>query len=646
MSFSTVYDVKVRYSVDNRAGQAVGGLVQETRALGAEARSTSSDFMKMGHVIVGVFAGHEAKKALIDFNSGVENAKISLSAMIQGNRGGTWERASEQAGKLYDEFQAFSQTTPVTTQQMLEFGRGVAVATFQAGGGIKDLTTITEMGTVAAKTLGYESSYAALELTEMLQGNVTKRMRFAQQLLGMAHSSEEEFKKLNSDQRRELVEKVLTSEAMRNANAGMAGSWSGITSTFEDRMQITLGKVGLPLFTAIKMEIKGWSDWMEQNKRRVEEIGQTLGGGLATGFGVLKDGIMFLVSHAGTLMQLGKLWLAVRIGGLATNLMSGIGSAGGVAGGMFGAGGFFRRGKAASDSIDPFTGEYKYTPSVAPGRGMATVGMGNIAGNIPLLAQSAAVGYAIGTIINETTGLKEALHNLAIGEMGREFEKVNKAADALTESLNRAADAHKGPAAVTNLVGAGENLMQQANVVRDMLRAKDAMDMTPESIERFAAARKAMDSMGIGDDDFKHYGGASAFADAMAQRSGQLQGQSVALGIGGTVAWELGIRELTDYQRQTLDTAKAQQDLLTYINMSLAKGVAIAPKTVMDILRRDTDDPEGKHKKLADKPNVNIHIARIEVQSDDPDRIAFGLIESFRDAAKNPSGALAALREG
>jgi hypothetical protein len=49
---------------------------------------------------------------------------------------------------------------------------------------------------------------------------------------------------------------------------------------------------------------------------------------------------------------------------------------------------------------------------------------------------------------------------------------------------------------------------------------------------------------------------------------------------------------------------------------------------------------------MSAKPNVNITIQRIEVQSDDPDRYAFGLVEAFRDAVKNPSAAVRAIREG
>lgn len=652
MSYSTVYDVKVRYSVDNRtAGQATTALKDQTRQLATEAKNTSGEFMKMGAVIFGVFAGHEARKALITFNRDVQTAKIGLASMIQGNTGGTWERATEKAKGLYDEFQRFSQLTPVTTQEILEFSKGVAVSTFQAGGSIKDLTMITEQSVVAAKALGdgaHSASYYSLEVSELLMGNVNKRMLFARQLLGMAHMEIAEFNALTASQRLGVIERVLNSDSMKNAAKAFGESWAGVTSTLEDKLQIVFGKVGLPLFEALTAEAKNWNGWIEQNRRRIEEMGHKVGEGLAKGFGYVKDVVGFIASHADTLIAIGKVWLAVKLGGMVAGGITGGMVAGGGALAAFRQGGFFHGGRAASDKIDPYTGEYTYTPSIAAGRGRAPLTMGAVAGALPLIAQSAALGYTFGTMISEATGLKDALHNLAIGETGRQFERVNRAADALTESLHRAADANpKASPAITNLEGVRANYAQQAQLIGDYIVAQQRTAMGAYgSFSALSDAKRALDSMGIDVADFDRKGGAANYQQSLATRAAQLQQQKDALIATGADAWEMGLMSLTEYQRQTLDEAKAAQDLLAYINNSLARGIPILPKSISEILRADTDDPEGKHKKIAEKPNVNVHIARIEVQSDDPDRMAFGLIEAFRDAAKNPSSAFATLREG
>ena len=71
----------------------------------------------------------------------------------------------------------------------------------------------------------------------------------------------------------------------------------------------------------------------------------------------------------------------------------------------------------------------------------------------------------------------------------------------------------------------------------------------------------------------------------------------------------------------------------------VASSVTVLDKAAMqEVLAGFGVDELGKQK-VAPKPNVNITIQRIEVQSDDPDRYAFGLVEAFQDAVRNPSGA-------
>ena len=642
MGNSTTYEVKLRYLVDSQgAAQAVPALTRETQRLGREASATRDRFRELAGAVIGAFGIQEAKKALIGFNADMEATKIGLSAMIQGNRGGDWDKATEQAAGLFQEFQRFSQLTPVTTKEMTEFGRGVAVATFQAGGGIANLTRITEQGVVAAKAFGYGSAYASLELTEMLMGNVNKRMMFARQLLGIAKMTEEEFKALNSEKRMAVVERVLGSDAMRNAAKAFGDSFAGVTSTFEDKLQITIGKVGLPLFKAITAEVKRWNEWLDQNDDKIRKLSDSVAHGLVEGFRYVKEVLSFLIDHAGAIKAIGEIWLATRVGGMLTS---------GVTGGrglLAGVGDL--RAWLRPESFRLTDGGKNYE-HIAAGAGRTNVTMGNLGGSLPLLGQSAALGFAFGTIASEATGLKQALHDLAIGETGREFERVRKESDALAESLARAAAANPNQAAaVTNLQASAANYQAMANLAADAARASqnvtynEGVAFTDPTFDR---KMKALEEMGIGSDQIDKAGGIDAFARAMQAKADEIMSRTAAVTQTGQDAWELGLTALTDYQRQTLDVNKAQQDLLAYINRSMINGLKIEPKDIVELLRRDTDDPTGKHRPMSDKPNVTVHINRIEVQSDDPDRMAFGLIESFRDAAKNPSSAFAALREG
>src|SRR4051812_27234250 len=112
MGNATTYEVRLKYLVDSQgAAQAVPKLAHETQKLGREAAATRDRFRELAGYVAGAFGAHEAKRALIDFNAEMEATKIGLASMIQGNRGGDWERATSQAEGLFNEFQRFSQMT-------------------------------------------------------------------------------------------------------------------------------------------------------------------------------------------------------------------------------------------------------------------------------------------------------------------------------------------------------------------------------------------------------------------------------------------------------------------------------------------------------------------------------------------------------
>lgn len=645
MADGTTYNVAVRYLVDNRGGrQATSELNDDVRKLDASTRSARDSFGLLGTAaaVAFGFAIHKAEDAFIGFNKRVEDSKISLAAMTQGFKGGEWSAAQDNAARMYDEFQKFSVQTPVTTQDIMTFGKSVAAATFAAGGSIKDLTAITEQGVISAKAYGEESALASLQISEMLMGNVNSRMRFVKVLLGLAHMEEEKFKQLSGEQRIKVVRGVLEGESMKNARDALGSSFEGVKSTFVDKLQIALGGAGKELFDNVKKQFKEANAWIDANQVKLDHLGRSLGEGLATGFGVVKEAVGLLVAHADTIMALGKVWLAVKIGGMVGGRAGAAGS--GAVGGLGAAMAWMR---GPRDRYDE-EGNYVYEKA---GAGRQALTGKSLAANAGLIAQAGALGYALGSLVNDATGLSHSLANMALSRTDLAFERVTKASDSLTEAMERAAHAAPNQSAVqTNLTGAIGRYQQLANLALDAERAgtRRTAQGYEQTVARVEAAQKLreLEGMGIGKEDIAKAGGLRAFAEAQQAMAAQLTARSGAISQTGQDAFELGMLALTDYQRQTLDVQRAQQDLLTYINRSLSSGIAISPQTVIDILRKDTEDPEGKHKKTADRPNVNIHIARIEVQSDDPDRMAFGLVEFFRDAAKNPSSAVNALREG
>lgn len=288
------------FSTQARSAHGLEGAV---KGVGREARAAQDQLGGLWQVAAGyaAYAGIDhAKHALIGFNAEVQDAKISLSAMLSGQLGQDWKTAENNATALYNEFQRFSTLTPVTTQQILEFGKSIAAATFQAGGGVEELKQLTEQGVIAGKVLAGDrgAGYVELEMTEMLSGIVNKRMIFARQLLGMGHVGEEEFKALSGKQRIATLQKILNSEAMQNARDAYGKSYTGVTSTAWDRMQIALGQTGKPLFDEITAKVQKLNEWMEKNKTTIEAYAKSIGSKLVTAFDLLLAAIGFVTDHA------------------------------------------------------------------------------------------------------------------------------------------------------------------------------------------------------------------------------------------------------------------------------------------------------------------------------------------------------------
>jgi hypothetical protein len=639
----TIYSVRLKYTVDDKAGAGVKKLTKDVEGLG----DVSGKVVGLIAGVGGAFLGIEsAKKHLIDFNSEVQNAKIGLSAMIQGNLGTTWDRATERANGLYNEFQKFSTLTPVTTQEILGFGKSVAVATFQAGGSIKQLTNITEQGVIAAKAFGYESAYSALELSEMLAGNVNKRMMFAKQLLGIAKVDEKDFNKMSGEERLGIVQKVLNSDAMKNAAQAFGQSWSGVISTLEDKLQILVGKVGLPLFKRLTKEVSSWNDWIDKNTGRIEAFGARFGEALVDGFNALRTGVGFLVDHADLLLTVGKVWAAVRIGGML---------GGGIAGGAGGAGGkiasLIAWGSGIKDKFDE-NGKYQYTPA---GAGRQNVTASSIGGALPMLGQSLAAGYAIGSVINEQTGASSQIADSLAHLTGRvdattdRFDQLQRSSKQLDDAMShrRGAGAGAGAGGFTgtvynaNLLGMVDKYKADINAADDFLRTVNTKGIGSDEGK---AAFAAYQARGVSGKDLKE-------ERASLPRLLETQTQVMSSSLGGYLA---GINKLNATQIKSLDVQEAQEQIMQYmasqndaramfqgLGGAAASGFAAQQQAVVDYILR-----ANMNGKLAEKPNVNITIQRIEVQSDDPDRYAFALVEAFRDSVKNPSAAVRALREG
>jgi hypothetical protein len=586
---TTTYDVQLRYLMDDQASRGASHLGSALADAHKQGQSLTSTLAGVGAAAASYLGFHQAYKSLVDYNSEIEQMKISLTAILSLDVGGTFAENQTKAAGLFDEFQKFSKTAPVTTKQVMEFGNSVSAAVFGAGGNMKDFIEITEKGIIASKVFGggRNAAYAALEMQELLSGNVNKRMQFAMQVLHAAHVSEEAFKAMKGQERISVIRGVLGSDAMKEANKAFGESFTGVTSTLVDNIEILLGKVGLPIFKAISAEIGRWNEWIEKNNTAIEGFATKFGQALVDGFQSIKSIFSWIVDHADLLMAIGKVWLMSKVAG-GMGAMGGMGGeAGGLGGGLLG---------------------------IAGQAGMRGLLMNQLtAGADTFTRTTATVSGALSAIPGPIGMFGQAL-SIGIGVIESFFGYLNSQIDAKNKATVEAKYGEFEKTYIKQYVGdfqlAREQLDKYGNANHSMDLAPQVMKFLKEAQEAGALTRNETGDMTKG-----------TYALDMAAVKEYLTRSST------LTAAEQGAQ--AEMIRIAFKMMVSNADLVEAMN---AKFSAAGPMLEPGATGQAPMPVSGK-------PQVNVTINKIEVQSDDPDRFVFGMVEAFSDAARNPSSA-------
>lgn len=336
----TKYKVTTEYHTTDHSSEVLERIEKH-----AEEAAESVEKLKEGLKIAAEAIGLKelvAKTAetFIGFNSAVEATKIKLTTLIGANFHASWKRATDEANEMYEQFEKFAEIAPVSAQEMSAFGQTVTGAVLSAGGGMKDLIKITEQGSIATKALGG----SAEELNRLLMGQVSNRSIWGKMMLGTMGTDSAHWRLMTSKQRLQKTEGALNSDTMKEATGAMRESFGGAVAMFKDKIEVALGKVGLPLFKEVTKEVSSWNKWIEGNPEKIQAITSTLTSGIKEAMSMLRDVGSFLypliresMSVVSDVMHFVSEHRDV-IEGVIKGLLiyKGIGMAGGIAGGIGG----------------------------------------------------------------------------------------------------------------------------------------------------------------------------------------------------------------------------------------------------------------------------------------------------------------------
>lgn len=638
MANQTVYDIRLRYLLDDKASKGLGKIADQGDRAARSSGALLGVLGRIGGLVVGTFGARAAGKALIGFNSDLEQAKITMAGMIQLNMGGSWAKNMQTATNLVGDFQQMAKASVGTTKDFVDMAQLITRPLTAAGGSMQDLKDATKGAVIASRAFNIDPEAASRDIESALQGTLTAKDRFARALLEPMGYDTTKFNALSATKRLDTLIKAFNSPAIKDMAKAQENSFSGVMSTFEDNIQMTVGKIGLPLFKALTEEVKSWNTWLDNNQDKVKEISESLAKGLVQGFGMVKDVISFLIDHKDTLLTLGKIWLAVKgaqaVGGIA-------GAFGGGAGGMIGAMG-----------ATPFS-----------------KGAGGAGGTLGALAFAGMAGWEAGSRMHDES---EAFGNLMSQvnaqwaenlKMARAHEDLEREIKDLDDSVAAASARMKQRGGMWATTGAAY-MQAEADRRRDALnRSRDAANGPKDRQYGFGSiftgplGSRLTGSSGMLLANYAAAGGGAKLQELQQQRAEASQRRATMVTQNAQMVYNNALLQLQRPLVEGLDVSRAQLDVMTMMQRTIGKNAEFfnIPGMAQFLTAKAgalmaQDQVQGsdrdRSKSKANKPNVHVTIQRIEVQSDDPDRLAFGLVESFRDAARNPSQAFDTLREG
>lgn len=596
---STVYDVRVKYHLDDKASTGVNQIANRTDRAAKSAMSLKTALAAVG----GVALLKGAKSAFLDFNSEIDQMKIGLTAVMQMQLKMPFEKARIEADKLFKVFQELAKKSPATTKDFMEMGNAIAPVVAMMGGGPDKIAKLAQGGVLAGQAFGERADIVALDIKQMLAGTVNSKDRIAQQLIASRGIKQDDFNAMDGAKRASLTESMLQDPALLKAADQMGASFKGQVSTFKDQLQMALGKVGRPLMESLTAEVKKWNTWIEQHPATIAKISKDLSGMLTGAFTFIKDTATFLADNKETIMAIGKVFLIFKGTQMATAALSGV-----------------------VKGINDFASTLK-NGAAQMGAGIGAAGSGGLLGTIgkfgsgllavlPGLTAFTAALFGAGRWIMDNVMNKNS--NTLDAKKGQKVEDLNNALFDIKEKTSRLSVLNSGQRTAEQEEERA-NLIKQLSdpaIIGPVLRQLDKV-----SGGKFAAMDPSeFEKRGIIDFNRRNqYGVNTATNSPNEFAAKQLTGAH--------------FDQLTKSQIDMLHEANKTL-LVLHENMSIFERRAIFA-SAFDAKYQPEGPKDLGWNSGASKPEVNVTIHKVEVASEDPDRFVFGMVDMAQNAIKH-----------
>lgn len=261
------------------------------------------DGMKTAVLGLGVLFGARALgKALIGFNSNVEDTKNKIAGMLALTKKTDLVDELQNANRLYENLQRRAATLPGTTSEYANMLGMITQPVTDAKLGLQDLEDITVNAVVAAKALGVEWEVAARDIDQAIRGQFKSVDQLTGKILGSVGYKGEEgrarFNAMDSTKRATVLKDALGQKQIKQLAEAQGKTFSGVLSTLKDSLEQFMGRVGIPIFKALGDAIRRANEFLAANKEEVAAVAAAIGGALLVAFEALGEVVSFFVEHS------------------------------------------------------------------------------------------------------------------------------------------------------------------------------------------------------------------------------------------------------------------------------------------------------------------------------------------------------------
>lgn len=321
---------------DRQALRAAKRMQRQFALVAAIANKTSRAISRMGSALLSPFgvglggaAAFGLVKHLVDVGQGAEDAKLSLTALLQQASGSSnlpfddFTRASEAAAQLRTRFRELAVDSPVTSKAIRTSFESTTFFLSQAGLTLDKQAKLARDIALVDKQ-GRGKGTTGKDVAQILAGRGGINEIQTPLLKGIAKEAAKLAKSGKMQEAAALIqEKLQPDPALLKA---YGNSFGGLVSSMSDQLLVLKEEASKPVMEFISAKLQEWIVWLKENKELAKEYARTFGKNVVSALKAVIKLVKFIAKNwrgiITAVKTLATVWIAGKLSEGMTGLVS------------------------------------------------------------------------------------------------------------------------------------------------------------------------------------------------------------------------------------------------------------------------------------------------------------------------------------